>query len=181
MQFKDLLRGTVLLVAAVATALAAISMLAIGGAGDDDALAIFAFGWWTIALALGAWLGRGDRAAEALAGPLAAARTTATLPSQSPARIALARLWPIPAFAALAGGLGLIYPQVPAIATGAGILFALAWRRREAAVTAIEERDGVCFFVEYGQAFEPLKLIRTPGLMRGDAATVHPPPPPPEG
>jgi len=43
-------------------------------------------------------------------------------------------------------------------------------------VTAIEERDGVCFYVEKGSAFEPIKLIRTPGLMRGDAPTVHPPP-----
>jgi hypothetical protein len=42
-------------------------------------------------------------------------------------------------------------------------------------VTAIEDRDGVCFFVEKGSALEPIKLIRTPGLMRGVASGALPP------
>ena len=37
-------------------------------------------------------------------------------------------------------------------------------------MTAVEERDGVVFFVENGSAFEPVKLIRSPGLRRGAAS-----------
>jgi hypothetical protein len=176
MQYKDLLRGTVLLVAVEATALGAISGIAINNAADD-LLAALALGWWVVAILIGMQLGRPERAARALRDPLAAAKTSTTLPAEAPASIALSRLWPIGLFAVIAAGLGAIFPQVPAIATGAALLFALAWRGREGAVTAIEERDGVCFYVEKSSAFEPIKLIRTPGLMRGDAPSVHPPPP----
>ena len=176
MQFKDLLRGTVLLVAAEATALGALSSLVIHSEGDD-LLAALALAWWIVALAIGLYLGSAPRAAEALRTPLAAAKTSTSLPAESPTSIALARLWPIALFAVLAGGLGAVLPQVPAIATGMALAVAMAWRNREAAVTAIEERDGVCFYVEQGSAFEPIKLIRTPGLMRGDAPNIHPPPP----
>ena len=176
MQYKDLLRGTVLLVAGVATGLGVVSGIAINAEGED-LLAAIAFGWWLVAIGVGIYLGRAERAADALRGPLAAAKTATTLPAESPASIAVARLWPVLAFAVVAGGLGVIVPQVPAIATGMALLFALAWRKREAVVTAIEDRDGVCFYVEKGSAFEPVKLIRTPGLMRGGAPSVHPPPP----
>jgi len=173
MQFKDLIRGTVLLVAVEATALGAISCIAINNAGDD-LLAIISLAWWLIATILGIQQGTADRAAEALRDPLASAKTATSLPSDSPASIALARLWPFGLFAVLAGGLGILFPQVPAIATGCALLFALAWRGRERAVTAIEERDGVLFYVEKNSAFEPVKLVRTPGLMRGDAAPFQP-------
>lgn len=173
MQFKDLIRGTVLLVAAEATALGAISGIAINNAADD-LLAVAALAWWLIAAIIGLQLGTSERAAAALRDPLAAAKTATSLPSDSPASIAFARLWPLAAFAIVAGGLGVLFPQVPAIATGFALLFALAWRRREHAVTAIEERDGVLFYVEKNSAFEPVKLVRTPGLMRGDAAGLRP-------
>ncbi|MCL4287877.1 MAG: hypothetical protein KJ006_09540, partial [Thermoleophilia bacterium] len=62
---------------------------------------------------------------------------------------------------------GPLWPQVPAIATGFALGVATAWRNRESAVTAVEERDGVCFYVEHGSAFDPIRLIRTPGLRRG--------------
>lgn len=176
MQYKDLLRGTVLLVAVEATALAVISGIVINDAGDD-LLAVLALAWWVVAIGLGLYLGRAERAAEALRGPLAAARTSTTLPAESAGRIALARLWPVGLFAVAAGALGVILPQVPAIAAGFALLVAMAWRKREAAVTAIEDRDGVCFYVEHGSAFEAIKLIRTPGLMRGGAPSAHPPPP----
>lgn len=176
MQFKDLLRGTVLLVAVEATALGAISGIAINNSGDD-LLAALALIWWTASLGIGIYLGTPERSRRALSEPLAKARTATSLPAESPARITLARLWPVGLFAVLAGGLGILFPQVPAIATGWALLVALAWRQREAAVTAIEERDGVCFYVEYGSAFSPIKLTRTPGLMRGRASSVHPPPP----
>lgn len=166
MQFKDLLRGTVLLVAVEATALAAISAITINATGEDS-LAALTLGWWLVAIAGGLWLGRPSRTRRALAEPLAKARTATQLPAESPARIALARLWPIGMFAIVAGAGGALWPQVPAIATGFALGVAVAWRNREAAVTAVEERDGVCFYVEHGSAFQPIKLIRTPGLMRG--------------
>lgn len=168
MQFKDLLRGTVLLIAVEATALGAISAVAINNSGEE-ALATFAIGFWLVSIVAGMYLGQLPRAVEALAGPLAAAKTSTQLPSESPGRVAFGRLWPIGLFALLAGGLGLIWPQVPAIATGFALAVALSWRNREAAVTAIEERDGVCFYVEPTSALEPVKLVRTPGLMRGGA------------
>lgn len=166
MQFKDLLRGTVLLVAVEATGLAAISAFTLNAEGSDS-LAALTLGWWLVAIAGGLWLGRPTRTRMALSEPLAKARTATQLPAESPARIALARLWPVGLFAIAAGALGPLFPQVPAIATGFALGVAIAWRNREAAVTAVEERDGVCFYVEHGSAFAPIKLIRTPGLMRG--------------
>ena len=103
MQFKDLLRGTVLLVAIEATGLAAISAVAINSTGDDT-LAALALGWWVVAIAVGIWLGRpvaDGRGACAARWPRP--RPSVQLPSESPARIALARLWPIALFAILAG------------------------------------------------------------------------------
>jgi len=169
MQFKDLLRGTVLLAASAATALAAISAVAINATGDDK-LAALALGWWVVSIGIGVWLGRPSRAAAALTAPLAAARTATQLPSESPARIAFGRLWPIAFFVVVTGALGPFVPQVPAIATGFCLAVAAVWRNREAAVTAVEDRDGVIFYVENGTAFEPIKLIRTPGLRRGRPA-----------
>ena len=65
------------------------------------------------------------------------------------------------------GGLGVFVPQVPAVATGFAIIWALAWRRQEGAVAAIEDRDGVRFYVDRTPPFAPIRLIRTPGLMAG--------------
>jgi hypothetical protein len=170
MQFKDLLRGTVLLVAIEATGLAIISAVTINSTGDDT-LAALTLGWWLVAILGGIWIGRPSRTADALRGPLAAAKTSVQLPSESPARIALSRLWPIALFALIAGAAGPFLPQIPAIATGFALAVAAAWRNREAAVSAVEERDGVLFYVEHGSAFDAIKLIRTPGLRRGAAST----------
>jgi hypothetical protein len=101
------------------------------------------------------------------------------LPSlANPTRAALARLWPLAAFALIAGGLGLVYSGVAAIGTGFALGAALTLRSREGAVAAIEERDGVRFFVEPGSAIEPVKLVRTPGLRRDRQPPGSPPPPP---
>ncbi len=62
------------------------------------------------------------------------------------------RLWPIGAFALVVGIAGWFAPQVAAIGAGYAILIALAWRGRENAVAAIEERDGVRFYVEPSSA-----------------------------
>ena len=40
------------------------------------------------------------------------------------------------------------------------------------------DRDGVRFYVEPGSAFQPVTLVRTPGLRRDRAPGGHPPPPP---
>lgn len=170
MQFKDLLRGTVLLVAIEATGLAVISAVAVNATGDDT-LAALTLGWWVVAIGGGIWLGRPSRTADALRQPLSKAQTSVQLPADPPVRIALARLWPIALFAILAGAAGPFLPQVPAIATGFALGVAAAWRNREAAVSAVEERDGVLFYVEHGSAFDPIKLVRTPGLRRGAAST----------
>ena len=130
-------------------------------------MASLALGWWALAIAIGLWLGRAERARAALADPLAKARTVTSLPAESPASIAIGRLWPMAFFTVVVGAAGAFAPQVPAIATGFTLMVATAWRNREGAVTAIEERDGVCFYVEPGSPFEPIKLIRTPGLRRG--------------
>ncbi|HZZ19097.1 MAG TPA: hypothetical protein VFE25_07005, partial [Opitutaceae bacterium] len=66
--------------------------------------------------------------------------------------------------AIIAGGLGLFFPGVAIIGTGYALIVALAWHTREAAVQAIEERDGVRFFVVPGPASKPIQLVRTPGL-----------------
>jgi hypothetical protein len=178
MLFCDLLRVTVLLVAGVATALGAIAVAIANRDGDAAALAIGA-GWWLVAAAVGLWIGRSPRATEAIARTLAGARTATSLPPESPGRVAFMRLWPIGAFALVVGGLGWVWPQIAAIGAGYAILIALAWRRREAAVAAIEDRDGVRFYVEPSSALEPLRLIRTPGLYRDRPPRAKPPAPPP--
>jgi hypothetical protein len=178
MLYCDLLRVSVLLVGGVATALGAISVV-VANRDLDTAALIVAVAWWTIATLVGLVLGRHERAAEDIAATLASAQTATSLPAESVGRIALQRLWPIGAFAIVVGGLGLIWPQVAAIGAGYAILIALIWRRREHAVAAIEERDGVRFYVEASSALRPVRLIRTPGLYRDRPPRVKPPPPPP--
>jgi hypothetical protein len=179
MLFVDLLRLTVLLIGGSATALGGVTVVAAKLEGDDATL-IFAGGWWLVAAALGIYLGASSRAGEAMARALASARTSTSLPTETPGRIAFLRLWPIGAFALVVGGVAWLFPQVAAVGAGFAILNALAWRYRERAVTAIEERDGVRFYVEPTSALEPIKLIRTPGLGRDRMPAGHPPPPPPE-
>jgi hypothetical protein len=178
MLFVDLLRLTVLVIAGSATALGAVAVIA-GKQGDGSATLVFAGVWWTLAIVLGLALGSSPRAGAAMSRALASARTSTSLPTESPGRIAFLRLWPIGAFALIVGGLAWLLPQVAAVGAGFAILNALAWRNRERAVSAIEERDGVRFYVEPGSALEPIKLIRTPGLRR-EPAPAGPPPPPPE-
>jgi hypothetical protein len=118
MAFCDLLRMTVLLAAGAATVLAAVTVIAVSG-GNDTLTVFVAAGWWTIALFGGLILGRPARAAEAMRSVLAEARTATAMPEiGTPGRAALARLWPIGAFALIAGVLGFIFPGVSAIGAG---------------------------------------------------------------
>lgn len=178
MAFVDLLRTTVLLAAGAATALAAITVISTDA--SQDTLTLYVAGaWWIAALAGGIILGSPSRAADAMRPVLTEARMATALPERGSTRAALARLWPLAAFAAVAGGLGLVFPGVAAVGTGFALGAALALRSREGAVAAIEERDGVRFYVESGSALQPVKLVRTPGLRRDRPPPGSPPPPPP--
>jgi hypothetical protein len=161
--YTDLLRLTVFLTAAEASALGAIAAIAAGQAEDTTTLLVAAV-WWAIAVAVGAQLGRPARAADGVRDALARARTATSLPPETPARIATGRLWPIGVTAVAAGALGAFFPGVAAIGAGYALLVALALRSREAAVLGIEQRDGVKFYVVPGSALRPVELVRTPGL-----------------
>ncbi|MDX6607719.1 MAG: hypothetical protein QOD14_2259 [Solirubrobacterales bacterium] len=177
MAFCDLLRMTVLLAAGAATALGAVTVVSASSAGDTLTIYVAA-GWWIVALIGGIVLGRPARAREAMRPALARARTATALPSLGdPTRAALARLWPLAAFAVIAGGVGILLPGVAAIGAGFALGAALTLRAREGAVAAIEERDGVRFYVEPGSALQPVTLVRTPGLRRDRPPPGHPPPP----
>jgi hypothetical protein len=171
MPYTDLLRVTVFLTGAEATALAAITALA---ASRQDASGIVLVGaaWWLVALVVGLHLGRPARAADGVRDALARARTATALPEESPNRIALARLWPIGLTAFAAGALGIFFPGVAAVGAGYALLVALAMRTREAAVLGIEQRDGVKFYVVPSSALRPVELVRTPGL-RSDRLGAH--------
>jgi hypothetical protein len=178
MPFTDLLRLTVFLAGAEATALGAVTILS--AAEKDDTLTLLvAAGWWPVAVAIGLYLGRRSRAADGVRDLLASARTATSLPDESPGRIAVERLWPIALTALVAGALGVAYPGVTAVGAGYALLVALAWRAREAAVLGVEDRDGVKFYVEPSSALRPVQLVRTPGLGTDRVKPGHPPPPPP--
>jgi hypothetical protein len=170
MPYTDLLRASVFITAAEATALGAITALAANRDGDT-LVALVAAAWWLVALAIGIYLGRPHRAAEDVRDALARARTATSLPDQNPARIALTRLWPI-AFTAIAAGLlGIFFPGVAAVGAGYALIVSLAWHTREAAVLGIEQRDGVKFYVVPTHPLKPIELVRTPGL-RSNHLTV---------
>ncbi len=168
---------TVSLAGGSATILAAVTVLAANRNDDITTLKVAAV-WWAIALIAGLILGRPSRAADSIRSVLSEARTTPTLPTENPGRVALARLWPLGAFALIAGVVGFVFPGVAAIGTGYALAAALAWRTREGAVSAVEGRDGVRFYVEPGSALEPVRLIRTPGLRRDRDPAGRPQMPP---
>jgi len=153
----------VLLSAGAATALAAVTVIAASSRSDTQ-LAEVAVGWWLIAAAIGMRLGRRAQTNPPIARLLAGARASSTLPEHHPSAILLNRLWPLAAFTLLSGGLAFLAPQIPGIAAGFAIIWALAWRRQDAAVAAIEERDGATFFVRRTSPVRPMELVRTPGF-----------------
>ncbi len=163
MPYTDLLRVTVFLTGAEATVLAAITAIA-ANRGSDTTTLVVAASWWLISLIIGLYLGRPGRSPEGVRDALANARTATSLPPETPARISFVRLWPIAATAIVAGVLGVFFPGVAAIGAGYALLVSLAWHAREAAVLAIEQRDGVKFYVVPNSALRPIQLVRTPGL-----------------
>jgi hypothetical protein len=165
MRFTDFLRTSILLFAGAATALAAVAVA--GARSDDDTTLLYvAVGWWLIAAAAGLWLGRRVRPSDGIGRLLAQARHSPMLPEQEPGRTVVNRLWPLIIATAAAAGIAFLVPQVPAIAAGYSLLVALAWRKQSRAVAAIEDRDGVRFYVERTPPLKPLQLVRTPWLRR---------------
>ncbi|MDQ6835338.1 MAG: hypothetical protein M3016_04040 [Actinomycetota bacterium] len=163
MRFSEFLRTTVLLSAAAATLLAAITLAGALG-GSDPLLVPVAAGWWVVSVAIGLWLGRRDGTSSPIATLLASARTRPSLPEVDPGRTLINRLWPLLVCTLGAGVVGLLLAQVTAIAAGFAIIWALAWRRQASAVTAIEERDGARFYVERTSPLRAIQLVRTPGF-----------------
>ena len=165
MRFVDLLKTTVYLSAGAATTLAAVTALA-ATRTDVEKVLVFMAGWWAVAAVIGAFVGRRSAVAPAIGRLLADARSATMMPEHRPAAVILNRLWPLVVSTVVAGGLGFVVPQVPGIACGFTIIWALAWRRQPSAVTAIEERDGVGFYVEQTSPVRPITLVRMPGFRR---------------
>jgi hypothetical protein len=162
-RFVDFLRTTVMLSAGAATALALVTVLALSTNSDEHMLPI-AIGWWVIATIVGLRLGRRAETNPPIARLLASAKTSKTLPEHHPSAILVNRLWPLLLFTLVGGGLAFLAPQVPGIAAGFAIIWALAWRRQDAAVAAIEGRDGAFFYVLRTSPVRPMALERTPGF-----------------
>jgi len=167
-RFVDFLKSTVLLSAGAATALAAITVLA-AAQGSDTLVAPIAVGWWVIAALIGLRLDRRAQPSPQIARLLASAKATTTLPEHRPTAILFNRLWPLLMFTVVAGGLAFLAPQIPGIGAGFAIIWALSWRRQDAAVGAIEERDGVQFYIRRTSPIGPMALERAPGFK-----TAHP-------
>jgi hypothetical protein len=165
-RFVDFLKATVLLSAGSATSLATLTVLTLQDEFDLTPMWV-AIGWWLAAALIGAWLGRRNAASPPIARLLADARMQMSLPELRPAVTLVNRLWPLLISTIGAAVLGVFVPQVSAVAAGFAIIWALAWRRQEAAVAAIEDRDGFRFYVDRTPPLAPIRLIRTPGLRTG--------------
>jgi hypothetical protein len=153
----------VLLSAGAATALATITVLA-AASNSDERLVLTAAGWWMIAAVIGLRLGRRAETNPPIARLLSGAKVSTTLPTHQSSAILFNRLWPLLLFTLAAGGLAFLAPQIPGIGAGFAIIWALAWRRQDGAVAAIEERDGACFYVRRTSPVQPMELERTPGF-----------------
>jgi hypothetical protein len=162
-RFGDFLKATVLLSAGAATLLATVTVIGIAREADG-VLVYVAAGWWLLATAIGVVMGRRAETSPPIARLLAGARSQTTLPELAPGTTIVNRLWPLLLSTIGAAGVSFLEPQVAAVAAGFTIIWALAWRRQELAVLAIEERDGVRFYVDRTSPFSPIRLIRTPGF-----------------
>jgi uncharacterized membrane protein YbhN (UPF0104 family) len=168
-RFGDFLRTAVLLFGAAATACAIVA-IAGARAADDDSVLLVAAGWWVVAAVVGLWLGRRRETTEGIRRLLSDARTTPLLPELEPGTVLFNRLWSFGVVTVIAGAVAFLFPQVPAIWTGFTLMVGLAWRNQPRAVLAIEERDGVRFYVERVSPFKPTRLLRTPGFRKNEPA-----------
>jgi hypothetical protein len=165
MRFTDFLRTSVLLFAGAATALAAVAIAGAQSKGDTTLLYV-AVAWWVIGAVVGLWMGRRTATSTGIGHLLADARHSPSLPEQEPGRTMVNRLWPLIIVTAAAAGIAFLIPQVPAIGAGYALMVALGWRKQSRAVAAIEDRDGVRFYVERTPPLKPMQLVRTPWMRR---------------
>lgn len=165
MRFGDLLKTTVMLSAGSATMLAVVTAVSASQADENNVFFVMA-GWWLAATLIGLFVGRRAAVAPAIGKLLADAKAAATMPEHRPGAVVVNRLWPVVVVTIVAGGVGIVAPQIPGIACGFTIIWALAWRKQPSAVTAIEERDGATFYVERTSPTQQIKLTRTPGFRR---------------
>jgi hypothetical protein len=161
-RFPDFLKVAVLLFAGSATALAVVA-IAGATANDDVSLLYVAVGWWLVATLLGLWLGRRSSTSAGVGDLMANARSASALPEVEPGAIVFNRLWALGLFTLVSGGVAFLIPQVPAIAAGYALMLALGWRKQASAVIAVEQRDGVQFYVDRSSPFRPTQLVRVPG------------------
>jgi hypothetical protein len=163
LRFHEFLRTTVLMSAGSATALALVTLAGVAGGGHTLLVAV-AVGWWLV----GGWVGisasHESGTSKAIGSLLADARSQRSLPEVSPALTVVNRLWPLMVLTIAAAGIGIVEPQIPAIAAGFAIGWALAWRRQASAVQAIEGRDGARFYVDRTPPLSAIRLVRTPGF-----------------
>jgi len=162
-RFGDFLKATVLLSAASATLLAALTVIGLSRSLDKSPAVVCGV-WWVLAAVIGSVMGSRENATAQIARLLAMARTQHSLPELRPARTIFNRLWPLLVATIGAGALSVFLPQVGGIAAGFAIIWALAWRRQEAAVLAIELRDGARFYVDRTSPLSAIVLIRTTGF-----------------
>jgi len=164
-RFVDFLRVTVMLSAAAASLLAVLCLIG-GTRNADDTVILASAGWWVVAAAIGLWLGRRAAANPPIARLLADAKAAKMMPEHRPGFTIVNRLWPLLVLTLVASSLAFLVPQGAGIGAGFAIIWALAWRRQDAAVQAIEERDGVTFYVDRTSPLSPMQLVRIPGFRR---------------
>src|SRR4051795_9272643 len=145
-----------MLSAGSATLLATLTVIQVASTGESGLMEI-AVGWWLVAVLVGAWLGRRHAATPPIARLLADARMQTSLPEMRPGLTLLNRLWPLLFSTLGAALLGAFLPQVSAVAAGFAIIWALAWRRQDAAVRAIGERAGARFYAARPPPLEPIR------------------------
>jgi hypothetical protein len=175
MRFADFLRTAVLLFSGAATVLALVAVVGAKGK-DDNRLLYIALGWWALAAVAGTWLGRRPGASEPVARLMSNARNTTALPEHEPGAIVFNRLWSVAIFLVVAGGPAFVLPQIPAVAAGYPIFISLWLRKQALAVTAVEERDGVRYYVDRISPFKATRLVRTPGFRKTEPSprdTIH--------
>jgi hypothetical protein len=172
-RFVDFLRVTVVLSGAAASLLAVVAV--VGATQHDVARLVLGLAaWWVLAATFGLYLGRRAETTPPIARLLAEAKAATMMPDHRPGATILNRLWPLLLLTVATGAIAFLAPQIPGIAAGFAIIWALAWRRQDSAVQAIEERDGVTFFIERTAPHHPMKLVRTPGFRR-EVPTVNAP------
>jgi hypothetical protein len=163
MRFADFLRTTVLSSAAGASVLIVATLAGVKSNGNQSVIWI-SLGWWVLAALIGLWLGRGAAVSESIRSLLASARTQSSLPELTAARTLINRLWPLMLCTVVGAFFALLIPQVPAVGVGFLIIWAFTWRQQASAVKAIEDRDGARFYIDHTMAWQPIKLVRTPGF-----------------